>query len=115
MKNKYSDLLTTEDRVTQILEENPQARKSDYILASMVIEQIADERIVKGDITNEECAIMHELARILRYYSFLPIPPFTSIGRARRKAQERRPALKDETIGDLRKKQEDIFVNYSHT
>lgn len=115
MKNKYSDLLTIEDRVTQILEENPQARKSDYILASMVIEQLAREGGKTGKIKPIERAEMYELARVLCLYNSLPIPPFESIGRARRKAQERRPALKDEAIGDLRKQREDVFVNYSHT
>lgn len=112
---RQTDLLTLEDRVTRILEENPQARKSDYILASIVIEQIADENLVMEKITTKECILMNELAKHLRLYSSLPIPPFTSIGRARRKAQERRPALKDETIADLRKQQKDIFVEYSHT
>jgi hypothetical protein len=115
MKNKYSDLLTIEDRVTQILEENPQARKSDYILASKLIEQLAYEGGQTGKIKPTDRAKMYEIAQAIFLYSSLPIPPFTSIGRARRKAQERRPALKDETIGDLRKQQEDVFVNYSHT
>lgn len=115
MKNKYSDLLTTENRVTQILEENPQARKSDYILASMVIEQLAREGGKTGKITPIERAEMYELARLLCLYNSLPIPPFESIGRARRKAQEKQPALKDETTDILREQQEGVFVNYSHT
>lgn len=115
MKNKYSDLLTIEDRVTQILEENPQARKSDYILAAKLIEQLAFEGGQTGKINPTDRAKMYEIAQAIFLYSSLPIPPLESIGRARRKAQERRPALKDETIGDLRKQQEDVFVNYSHT
>jgi len=91
-----------EDVVRRILEKYPEARNSDNILYSYVINSYNPE------------ALSQPLGIYLRYFKDLHIPRFETAARCRRKLQEKNPNLRgSDDVRRWREEHETRFFNYA--
>jgi hypothetical protein len=97
-----SKLKTMEKIVIQILEEKPQARKNDYLLWLFVCE------VTCPHLMNFPFWV------VIQNHSY-ELPNLKSVERARRKIQEKYPELKSFNTMINRKKEEELYKEYSRT
>lgn len=90
----------TEQVVRLTLEENPRARKDDFILYGGVLKRMGIN-------------IKQSLAMFLATAKDLKMPSFETVTRCRRKLQEQDSTLIDAETKELREKQENEFIAYS--
>ena len=95
-----SKLHTMEKIVLQILQEKPQSRKNDYLLWLYLCEV--------------ECPHLMNFPFwvVLQNHSF-ELPNIKSVERARRKIQEKHPELKSFNTVINRRKEEELYKEYS--
>ncbi len=90
-----------ENTVLEILKNNIESRKDDFILISKVLE-----------VTNPQTKDM-TIGEVLLKAKELSLPPFSSITRARRKVFKKHPELVPEDIKRIRKKEEQDYKEWS--
>ena len=90
-----------EDIVKPILEESPLARNDDMYLYGEVIG-------VLNPAANDA-----NVLEIMRYYKAYGLPPLISVGRVRRKIQEKCPELASDR--QLRRRQQEVYKEYAKT
>ena len=88
--------------VLQTLEENPRARRDDFILYGGVLKRMG-------------CDLHQTLAEFLANAKGCMMPSFETVSRARRKIQEERTDLIDAETEEKRREAEQDFVLYSRT
>lgn len=86
--------------VLQVLENNEDARKSDFILYSYVLDEL-------GIAANFDLRVM------LKNHKLFGLPPFASVARARRKIQAERPDLKDQKTAEIRNAEQEEYVEFA--
>lgn len=96
-------LKTMEKVVLQVLEESPLARKDDYVLIWLVCQKLKPELVEKP------------FADVLYHHKALGLPNWETITRCRRKIQEKRPDLVAPETAKKRRKEEQEYIEYSHT
>lgn len=90
-----------ESTVKEILEKDPSTRSDDFILVTSVYQRL-------GKINDTQTFYCVMLSHIQ-----LGLPSFKSITRARRKVQEKYPALRaNKQMQDKREEQEQMFFEY---
>lgn len=89
-----------EPYVLQVLEENEQSRKDDFLLYGLVLKELG----VSLNIRLKEFFVVAKQIKA---------PPFESVSRIRRHIQELRPDLKDSKVAIKRQEQEEVFENYN--
>lgn len=87
--------------VYNALVDNPETRTDDFIL---VLE------VLKNFVTPEM-----RLETVLEHHIELGIPSFASILRSRRKLQRKYPELVNETVAEIRAKEEKDYKEYAHS
>lgn len=96
MKLDNQKLVQVSELVEKVLEKYPETRTNDNLLIYRVL------------IENNNSLANKSFAEVMRSTEM----SFESITRARRKIQQERPELKDETITTYRYEQETIFRNF---
>ena len=100
-----NDLRTVSGLVTDILENNPQARNSDSFLYLKVLEAVAERDGLPLDNVT-----VHDFFTKM-YSSF---PGSETVRRTRQKAQEKNPALRAcDTVADYRAENEKIYRSFA--
>ena len=94
---KVNDLVKMQDRVKDILTYCEAARKDDKILYLEYIRRYRQEL----------------LAMPVEKFFRTKVPSYESITRARRKAQELDPSLKDSQVADMRAEEETEYIKFS--
>lgn len=90
---------TIHNKVLQILESNPSARRDDYVLILEVLKDYID--------------IDMPVTTLLLNHIELGIPSIETITRARRKLQEKYPHLVNDGAKAIRKEEEKEFREYA--
>lgn len=100
-----NDLRTTTGLVTNILENNAQARNSDSFLYLKVLETVAERDGVElGNVT------VHDFLTTM-YSNF---PGFETVRRSRQKVQEKNPALRAcEKVAEYRAENEKVYRSFA--
>lgn len=98
---KTEDLYRLEEVVIAVLQESQMSRQDDFYLIACVLEKI------RPYVTNKS------MEYVLNHAKELNLPSFESITRARRKAQERYPELKDVKIADMRYEETAQYKQYA--
>lgn len=100
-----NDLRTVSGLVTNILENNPQARNSDSFLYLKVLEAVAE----RDGVTLNNVTVHDFLTKM--YSNF---PGFETVRRSRQKVQEKNPALRAcETVTEYRAENEKIYRSFA--
>ena len=101
-----SELRTTTDLVKAILIDKPDTRNSDNLLYSEVLEHIGQaEGVNIGRMA---------ICDVLRNMKHLQLPTIETVGRCRRKLQEKHPELRASVeVSALRSEREGAFIEYA--
>lgn len=96
-----SKLNTMEKLVLQILEDNPQARKDDYILMLLVCEKLG-------------LSLLEEpFSTVMKYHKINGLPNWETVTRSRRKIQAKRPDLVSPETAKHRHEEEAEYREYA--
>ena len=88
------------DIVTRILNEREDARKDDFVLFSYVLDEMG-------------VPLNFDMRTMLHNHVIFGLPSFESITRARRKAQEANPELKDAKAVEIRTAEQKEFKEFA--
>lgn len=99
-------ILITADLVKRLLEEKPETRSDDYLLWAETI---------LATMRESECPLNNlNMIYVLKHIRELKIPDFGTVGRARRKLQEKYPELRgSERVRKGRAKREVAFKGFA--
>lgn len=96
-----SKLQKTEKIVLEILENQPETRKNDYLLTLEVWERL------------RPYIRMAQLEYVFTMQKELKLPSFKTIERCRRKIFETRKDLMDDTVTEIREKETEVYKEYA--
>lgn len=94
------NIKTTEVLVLDCLQKNVRTRKDDFILYGAVLKRM-------------NLDLNTSIAFFLQYHKELKLPPFATVIRCRRKLQNKYPELNDVDMVNIRKSEEEKFINYA--
>lgn len=100
------ELLNNQDRIMNILKMHPKTRDNDMLLYLKLAAQIDDEY--------NQNAMKLPFAEVVGNMAEYHLPSFGSVGRTRRKLQEKHPELRaTKTVQGFRAEREEVYRDYA--